>query len=160
MRRENSISTSPIPANLRHLPALARVLWAFTQKTDWRPNVIVRFTDLMTLAKVTRRGWVHVLMGPKGVQAFIIRDKATIHALYVSPEMRGFGGGKVLMLDAKNRHPWLQLWADQLNERAIGFYRAQGFFEVGRSDGHDNDENRPDIHFNWLKDQNTCRELI
>lgn len=137
------------PARLVHLPAVARILWAFTRQVERHPNACSRRSDLYTLAKVIWRGWARLITGSNGTSAFIIRDGEIIHALYVHPDRRGTGQGKMLISEAKTAESQLELWTDQNNLAAIDFYQSQGFGEAGRSDGAGNDEQVPDIQFVW-----------
>ena len=137
------------PARLWHLPQLARILWAFTRATPWLPVVRSYGADLRTLAYVMRRGWVDFAGKSHRIQGFIARDGERIHALYVHPNARGQGCGAAMIVEAKRRSARLELWTEQENHAAQGFYRRHGFREMARSDGAAHDERLPDILYVW-----------
>jgi len=101
------------------------------------------------MAQITRRGWVRVLHDARGPTAFIARDGARIHALYVHPRVQGRGLGRALLNDAKHAAPQLELWVAEANQDARSFYAAQDFAEMARGIGAGNDEALPDIHMLW-----------
>ena len=72
-----------------------------------------------------------------------------VTALYLDLEERCRGTGKVLLDRAKSKRPGgLSLWTFVENSGAQRFYRREGFTEVRRTDG-DNEEGLPDILFHW-----------
>ena len=60
----------------------------------------------------------------------------------------GQGHGKRLLDHAKAHRSKLQLWTFVANTGAQRFYSREGFTEVERSDG-DNEEKLPDILYRW-----------
>ena len=141
----------PVPARLWHVPQMAAILWGFIRRTPWLPRVRPYGTDLRVIARITRAGWVRVLRDRRGPAAFIARDGARVHALYVHPRAQGHGLGRALLRDAMRAQPRLELYVAEANEAARAFYAAHGFAEAGRSDGTDNDERLPDIHMIWQR---------
>lgn len=140
---------SPAPARLWHVPRLAGILWAFGRSAPWLPQVRARRTDLRLMTQVTRRGWVRLLRDRRGPAAFIARDGARIHALYVHPRARRRGLGRALLAEAKAEAARLELWVAEANDSARAFYAAQGFAEARRGFGEGNDERLPDILMVW-----------
>ncbi|SEL19168.1 Acetyltransferase (GNAT) family protein [Roseovarius nanhaiticus] len=132
-----------------HVPQMAAILWDFGRRTPWLPRVRPYRTDLRVMTRITRAGWVRVLHDARGPAAFIARDGARIHALYVHPRAQGRGLGRTLLDDAKHAAPRLELWVAEANREARAFYDAQGFAEGQRSDGTGNDERLPDIQMIW-----------
>jgi GNAT superfamily N-acetyltransferase len=128
---------------------MAAILWGFARRSPWLPRVRPYRTDLRVMAQITRAGWVHVVHDARGPAAFIARDGARVHALYVHPRAQGRGLGRALLNDAKRAAPKLELWVAEANETARAFYAAQGFAEGRRSNGDGNDERVPDIHMLW-----------
>lgn len=135
----------PARATLWHMPRLLAVLWAFTRGTAWLPRTRPRWVDAYLMGRIIRRGWVRHVAGA----AFIARDGARIHALYVHPVRRGQGLGRALLDDAKSGCTRLELWVLARNTAARRFYAAQGFEEVLCGRGMGNDENLPDILMVW-----------
>ncbi|MFP5076893.1 N-acetyltransferase family protein [Rhizobium sp. YIM 134829] len=76
-------------------------------------------------------------------------DDGTVTALYVDESQRGCGIGKALVDRLKReRADGLKLWTMQANRSAQRFYLREGFSEVRRTDG-DNEEGLPDILYGW-----------
>jgi putative acetyltransferase len=96
-------------------------------------------SGLMTLAEQSS-----LLLG------FMVETPGWIDHLYLEPDQRGRGIGSMLLNRAKQRQERLELWcfADNLAGRA--FYVTQGFAEIRRTDG-DNEEKLPDILFGWQR---------
>ncbi|MEJ6395262.1 GNAT family N-acetyltransferase [Gymnodinialimonas sp. 2305UL16-5] len=84
---------------------------------------------------------------PEGFMA-LDRDAALITALYLARSARGRGLGKRFLDLAKAGRDRLDLWTFVANRPAQAFYRREGFTEIRRSDG-DNEEGLPDILFRW-----------
>ena len=68
--------------------------------------------------------------------------------LFVRPERQGQGIGAALLDHVKQKYSELDLTVYRQNERATRFYEREGFREVARTDG-DNEEGLPDILFRW-----------
>jgi GNAT superfamily N-acetyltransferase len=70
--------------------------------------------------------------------------------LYVGPEHQGQGVGSFLLAKAKALRPaGLRLYAFQRNRHARAFYEARGFAPVSFSDGASNEEQEPDVLYEW-----------
>ena len=133
-------------ARMMHLPALLRILWAFTRKTDWLPVRRSRLTDLRILFTLLRERRVRMIRNAGRPVAFLAREGARVHALYVHPKARGLGYGRALLHDAQ-RTGWLELWTHAANTDARAFYAKAGFEEVAK--GEVNDEQLPDVQLIW-----------
>jgi putative acetyltransferase len=72
--------------------------------------------------------------------------------LYVSPSWHGQGVGTALLDTVKVHSVELNLWTFQRNEQARRFYEKNGFVSVVMTDGSDNEEKEPDIHYRWIKE--------
>ena len=92
--------------------------------------------------------WVAEIAGrPVGYMALA---GGMLDHLYVAPGHQGRGIGSLLLDKAKALRPaGLRLYAFQRNSRARAFYEARGFVAVAFSDGADNEENEPDILYQW-----------
>ncbi len=77
-------------------------------------------------------------------------DDGWVDQLYVDPSRTGCGVGARLLAIAKRERPsGLRLWTFVSNPRAQRFYERNGFVEVERGDGSDNEEGAPDIQYGW-----------
>ncbi|MCQ0091810.1 GNAT family N-acetyltransferase [Roseovarius sp. M141] len=132
---------------------MAAILWGVIRLTPWLPRVRPYRTDLRVMARITRAGWVRMLRDRRGPAAFIARDGAMVHALYVHPRAQGRGLGRALLEDAKRGQRRLELYVAEANAPARAFYTAHGFAEAGRGCGADNDEHLPDIYMIWHQDR-------
>jgi chorismate mutase len=80
----------------------------------------------------------------------LLLEEDWVHSLYVAPDRTGEGIGTVLLDLAKSLRPRrLGLWVFETNEGARRFYARNGFVEVRRTDGSDNEEHQPDIEMAW-----------
>lgn len=64
---------------------------------------------------------------------FMLLDGSHMEALFVDPESRDSGIGRMLVEEALRRHPNLSTDVNEENHRAVGFYERLGFERVGRS---------------------------
>ncbi|WP_406687899.1 N-acetyltransferase family protein [Rossellomorea vietnamensis] len=73
-----------------------------------------------------------------------------INQLYIHVDYQGFGIGQMLLdkVKAKSRGS-LTLYTFEVNENAQRFYEKNGFVVIGR--GHENEENLPDIQYEWRR---------
>ncbi|MFD0860043.1 GNAT family N-acetyltransferase [Roseovarius aquimarinus] len=139
----------PLRARLWHVPQMTAILRGFERRSDWLPRVRPYRTDLRVMMRITRAGWVRALHDARGPAAFIARDGAQVHALYVHPRAQGLGLGRALLDDAKHAAPRLELWVAEANADARAFYAAQGFVEARQGDGSGNDEGIPELQMLW-----------
>lgn len=140
------------PGDPEDASACARILNAWIDTTDWMPrchspeNVERHYRDAV-LAKCD----VTVAEREGRVVGFIGIDPPDAHitTFYVDGQTRGEGIGKDLLDMAKGRWPsGLDLWTFVANSEARRFYVREGFTEIQRTDG-DNEECLPDILYRW-----------
>lgn len=79
---------------------------------------------------------------------FMVQTPGWIEQLYLDPDLRGQGIGRLLLDHAKAQSETLELWCFADNHAARAFYAAQGFAEIRGTDG-DNEAGLPDILFRW-----------
>ncbi|MGR3804978.1 GNAT family N-acetyltransferase [Marinibacterium profundimaris] len=156
------------PANPLDAGAVGDILHRFETETPWMPKQHSAAEALSFCAMMIDRGWVTVaetvaepvaetVDDPAGaapdagrpIAGFLARDGDEVHALYIRPEETGQGIGRLLLRDAMERSARLWLWTFQANLGAQKFYLREGFAEIRRTDGADNDENLPDIQYAW-----------
>jgi GNAT superfamily N-acetyltransferase len=131
--------------------ACAAILNDWIDATDWMPrvhppdDVVLYYRDHVLATNevmVAERGGAVAGFLALGAGGFV-------SALYLAPEARGRGVGAALVGAAKARCPGgLTLWTFVANEPARRFYARQGFVEVRRTDG-DNEERLPDVLLAW-----------
>lgn len=139
------------PAALSDAPACAAILNAWIDETHWMPRVhshedVERHYRDFVFSK--RTVLVAADTSVAGYAA-LDRDECFVTSFYVYPQSRSMGLGKRLMDEAKALSPdGLKLWTFVANTDGRRFYEREGFAELERSDG-DNEENLPDILFGW-----------
>jgi GNAT superfamily N-acetyltransferase len=116
--------------------------------TDKEVGAWIRHT-LLPKAEV----WLAEVAGrPAGYLALV--DDILDH-LYVGPGDQRQGIGSLLLAKAKALRPrGLRLYAFQRNRRARDFYEGRGFVPVAFSDGAGNQEQEPDVIYEW---RGSCR---
>lgn len=83
-----------------------------------------------------------------GIIAF---KESWIEQLYILPAFQRCGIGSILLRQAQDTFPHLQLWTFQRNIQAQKFYGKHGFLAIGETDGSGNEEKEPDILFEWRR---------
>ncbi|RVT62607.1 GNAT family N-acetyltransferase [Niallia taxi] len=82
------------------------------------------------------------------VVGMIAYNDREISQLYIHLEYQGIGIGRTLLDKAKAQSSGkLTLYTFEVNEKAQRFYEKQGFEIINR--GHENEENLPDIQYEW-----------
>jgi GNAT superfamily N-acetyltransferase len=131
--------------------ACAAILNGWIDATEWVPRVhgpddVARYYRDHVLATCE----VTVAERSGAIAGFLaLGADGFVSALYLAPEARGRGIGAALVAVAKARCPGgLTLWTFVANGPARRFYARQGFAEVRRTDG-DNEERLPDVLLAW-----------
>lgn len=129
---------------------IAAIMTEANAAPDWKPHLHSAAQDVAFCGRMIDRGWVRVAVAAdRAILGFIARDGEEVDALYVAAPARGHGIGKALIADAKARVARLELWTFQRNTGAQRFYEREGFAEVTRTDGADNQEKLPDVRYAW-----------
>lgn len=129
------------------------ILWASGLDTPLRPDLFSAAEAIGVCGRMIDRGWVVVAEDAEGrIIGFLARDGDEVHALYVAREAAGQGVGKALLDQAKAGADRLHLRAYQANRSACRFYRREGFHEIARDAGGQNDCDQPNIHFLWQRE--------
>ena len=131
---------------------IGSIMSEVVDKTSWMPRLYSRAQDIAFCGVMIERGWVHVVENTE-ILGFIARRDDIIHALYVRNSHHRKGVGRMLLDHAKTQSMRLKLWVFQANDTARKFYAHAGFYEVARGNGHDNDENLPDIYLEWKRER-------
>lgn len=72
--------------------------------------------------------------------------------LYVDPDWHGQGIGSALLFIIKKGRRQLDVGTFQQNFIARSFYEKRGFVPVRFTDGSENEEQLPDVHYRWTAD--------
>ncbi|MED4204852.1 GNAT family N-acetyltransferase [Neobacillus mesonae] len=92
-----------------------------------------------------------VLVDEKVVGMMAYNDKE-ISQLYIHVDYQGRGIGQTLLDKAKAHSSGrLTLFTFEVNKKAQRFYEKNGFQIIDR--GHENEENLPDILYEWVEQQ-------
>lgn len=132
-------------------PFCAALISGWNKQTAWIPKISCAHENSKILATMISKNTVLVMRRKGVVAGFLARDAGQIQALYVDAPFRGAGIGGALLNHACGCTDWLSLWVHAANTRAQRFYTRQGFYEVARSDGANNDEGLPDIRLEWRR---------
>jgi ribosomal protein S18 acetylase RimI-like enzyme len=91
-----------------------------------------------------------VLLDDK-VIGMIAYNESEINQLYIHTGYQGSGIGERLLNRAKEQSSGtLKLYTFEIKENARRFYEKHGFKIIGR--GHENEENLPDILYEWKEE--------
>ena len=142
--------TSLRPATPLDAGRIGAIMSAWIEETPWIPQLHTRAEDIAYAGIMIDRGWVTVAES-QTVVGYLARDKVDVVALYVDRAARCQGIGTLLLTDAMQHADTLQLWTFEANIGAQRLYARLGFNETHRTDGSGNDENLPDIHFEWKR---------
>lgn len=139
------------PAVPSDAAACAAILNDWIDDRDWMPRVHSRddvaafYADFVFMQRD-----VWVIGAPVAGFMALDRDAEMVTALYVAAPGRGLG--KALLDHAKAGRAELALWTFQANDGARRFYAREGFHEVRRTEG-DNEEGLPDVLLRWERGQ-------
>jgi GNAT superfamily N-acetyltransferase len=131
------------------LAACAAIENAWIDATEW----MVRVHPADDMLRHYREGLLPtcaLLVAGPGPDGFVfVGSDGEIPAFYVAEGARGRGLGRALMDGAKALRPGgLTLWTFEANTGARRFYAREGFREVGRTPGA-NEEGLPDVLLAW-----------
>ena len=113
---------------------------------DFLPKLHTHEENLAFFDHCVRDGeaWVH---DDDGI-AILAGD--TLTHLYVRPEAIGTGVGHRLFEHVKTRRPnGFDFWVFQQNDHARRFYEAHDAVPVELTDGSGNEEQTPDVRYEW-----------
>ena len=108
--------------------ASVRATHDFLQESDiirLKPLILEHYFDAVDLTCVKNNA--AVILGFCGVH------NGNIEMLFVSPECRGAGVGKLLTENAIKNQQAIKVVVNEQNSQALGFYKHLGFKVIGRS---------------------------
>lgn len=82
---------------------------------------------------------------------FMLLSGQHMDALFVDPDVRGMGVGRLLVEHALSQAPALTTNVNEQNEQAVGFYKKVGFRVTGRSEVDDLGKPYPLLNLAYLK---------
>ncbi|MFS0875233.1 N-acetyltransferase family protein [Solibacillus isronensis] len=95
---------------------------------------------------------IDVVLIDDKVVGMIAYNEREISQLYIHTDYQGFGIGQTLLDKAKEQSSGkLILYTFEVNENARRFYEKNGFNIKSR--GHENEENLPDILYEWISNK-------
>ena len=141
------------PARSTDAGTTGAILHGFARENDWMPELHSEAETIAFCGRMIDLGWVTVAEMQGQVAGFLALNGDEVQSLYLADHARGKGIGQQLLDHAKAQRPTLNLYAFQANRRACCFYESNGFVEVARGDGSENDENLPDIKYVWTREE-------
>jgi GNAT superfamily N-acetyltransferase len=123
---------------------------AWIDATQWLPrarahdDVVRHYRDTVFPARKVVVAEEDVVVG------YAIRDGVEVTALFVAEGARRRGVGAALLDHLRQGADRLQLWTFVANDGARRFYAREGFVEVRRTAG-DNEEGLPDVLLEWKR---------
>lgn len=139
------------PARSLDAGTAGAILHGFSREHDWMPELHSEAETIAYCSRMIELGWVTVAERQGQVAGFLALNGDEVQSLYLARPARGQGIGQRLLDHAKEQRPELKLFAFQANHPACRFYERNGFVEVARGDGSENDENLPDIKYLWTR---------
>ncbi|SDX07692.1 GNAT family N-acetyltransferase [Paenibacillus sp. CF384] len=96
-----------------------------------------------------QRFHIQVALIDEKVVGIIAFNEREVSQLYIHIDHQGIGIGQTLLDQAKEQSSGkLTLYTFEINEIAQRFYEKNGFTVISR--GHENEENLPDILYEWV----------
>ena len=137
-----------VPATLVDAADCSAILHQWIFENPWFPNHAPESASEQSMRQRAKTGAETV--------GFVAFAHGYLDCLYLTPEARNRGLGKTLLARAKAASPaGISLWVLAQNNAAVRFYLREGFIEVARGDGSDNEENLPDIRLEWTPKEAT-----
>lgn len=106
--------------------------------------------DLAFFAAALDKGRITLAEQEGRLLGFAAESLGWIDHLYLEPDARGRGIGRLLARDVQGRNDRLQLWCFAQNLAALRFYASLGFLEVRRTE-RDNEQGLPDVLLGWRR---------
>jgi ribosomal protein S18 acetylase RimI-like enzyme len=138
-------------ADVGDVGVLAGIIGDWVRETGWMPVLHSREEDEGFVATLLGTHRVRVARNGADRLGFLARQGGRVQALHVAAKARGLGIGKALLDELKAAELDIDLWTFQANQRALAFYRREGFSEVAKTDGRGNEEGLPDVRLIWRR---------
>jgi GNAT superfamily N-acetyltransferase len=138
------------PARPEDAAACAAIFNGWVDATEWMPRVH-EADDAVRHYREHVFAHDAVTVAERGgeIVGFLALAEGHVDALYLAEAARGQGVGAALVRAAKAASPGgLTLWTFVANEGARRFYAREGFVELRRTAG-ENEEGLPDVLLGW-----------
>ncbi len=133
-------------------PACAAILQSWLDATPWMPKLHdYAETEGFCCGVLIGSQTTFIAGDPPEAFLSLVQEAGTVSALYAAEGARSKGHGKRLLDRAKAESDTLELWTFVANAGAQRFYEREGFTEIRRTDG-ENDERLPDILYRWSRE--------
>ena len=139
------------PATVDDAPAMGRILWdCFEVSLPFLPQLHTQEDHLGFMREnLLPQFTVWVAEADGEVEGYIAFSEDHVRHLYVHPTAQGQGIGPALLAKALQDGRRKDLWTFQQNTRARAFYEKRGFVAVEFTDGEGNEEQMPDVRYEW-----------
>lgn len=127
------------------VPAIARIVNDWIDRTEWMPRTYPRETIEGFVAEALPVREIFLIGEPPEGYLSLDPESGMIGALYL--DRPGQGLGKALLDRAKSGRRYLQLWTHAPNAAAHRFYRREGFEAVERREA--GGDGLPEIRMEW-----------
>jgi GNAT superfamily N-acetyltransferase len=138
------------PARPEDAEAVTRIFReSRAEAMPWLPVLHTEEEDLRWFREaLTGEAWVFEEAG--AVLGYAVLRTDELHDLYVAPEAQRRGVGSALFARAQQARPeGFEFWVFRDNARARRFYEARGCVALRETDGRDNEEQTPDVLYEW-----------
>lgn len=129
---------------------MARLFARARKRMEYLPKIHTAEEDEAFFRSQLKDHECFVALRDDQIVGFVVVGNGWLHHLYVDPDKQDRGAGTLLLSAAKSRsEAGLQLWTFQANEGARRFYERHGFVLVEETDGSNNEEQVPDVRYQW-----------
>ncbi|MDL2251578.1 acetyltransferase [Odoribacter sp. OttesenSCG-928-J03] len=139
----SNVSKEEYPELLRIWEASVRATHHFITEEDilFFKEVIPSYFDAVSLFAVRNR--------EGRILGFLGTSDEAVEMLFISPEARGKGIGKILLRQAVNQLHLKKVDVNEQNEQAVGFYQHMGFSVINRSELDGSGKPYPILHMEY-----------
>ena len=139
-------------ATFRDAQALARIHRSATKTAmPFLPDLHSPAEDLAFYQTVVLKECDVWVLEDTEIRGFIALKPGWVEHLYIATEHQRAGLGSRLLNIAKEQNDQLQLWTFQRNTGARAFYEAHGFDAAEFTEGAGNEEQEPDVRYEWQR---------
>ena len=142
-----------VAATLSDARDCSKILQEWIDVTDWYPNLSSESVSEASMENRMETGAVLLMKSDGETVGFVSFSGEYLDCLYLRKSSQNKGYGLALLNEVKRASQGkLALWVLAQNHGASRFYQREGFIETSRGDGSDNEDNLPDIGYEWNKE--------